>query len=296
MGVVSASAAMGALSYVVIKITVHVQAETFPELYGALMGSGCREAIHVLHGLICLLTAAAMLSAASELGGLALSWKFSRPFGLLLTLFAAIIMICVGMNALSVLGAILVPFVVVFYLATATGPNHSVCFSWNGAFSSIPLGLLYAAFNVALTGGAICQIARWKISPEKTGFLTGVFMFLMLSCANLALLKADVSIRESLLPSVMLTKKWGIFGYYISIALMWLSILTTLCAMLSSIQRQLISAGIKSTPALAISVIASSLTSTVGFRTMVNVAYPLLGWICSFALIALLLFLPNKGE
>lgn len=297
MGVIASASAFGGLTYVIMRISAHVQADSFPDLYGAVMGRDCRDAVHILHGLICLITSAAMLSAGSELGALALPWRHSHLTGFVLTLCIAMASVLTGVNALSCMGAVLIPLLSVYCLMMAKSSVGRVFFTIEGALATIPMGLLYAFFNIAVIGSTICRTAATKASPARTALTTGLFMLVMLSCANLAALTASEEEQSALFPFVIRSAKWGVPGFYATIAIMWAAVLSTLCAMLASLTGQIMSvAGLSRTAALLISAAASSLVSVMGFRDMVNVAYPLLGWVCAFVLIALILFLPAQDE
>ncbi len=292
-GVLAACAAAAGLVYVITRLSVRTQTQSFPDLYGSLMGTGCRDAMHVLHALLCLTASAAMLSAGGQLGALTFDLQFSRPLGVALTLCCALISVSTGMKSLSSLGAVLVPAVAAYYLAMALNGRYSPEFALDTLSISLPMGVLYASFNIALSGGAICLTAQKGISPVRTALLTGGMLLLLLVCANEAMLRAGDAFRRAAMPSVVLSMQWGVAGYYISIAVMWLSVLTTLCALLHSMRAQLISFRRSPAASLTLPALGALLLSVCDFDTLVDVGYPLLGWVCCCALMALLLFLPD---
>lgn len=294
LGVAAASAGIGALVYAVMLLSRRTQAETFPDLYGKLMGEPCKDAMHILHGLLCLITTSAMLAAGAELGALTFPIRHSYALGFALTLCAGLAAVCTGFQALSTMGVLLVPFIACYFAAMALNGQYAPSFLLDGLLPAIPMGLIYASFNGALAGGAICLAGQKEADPARTALLTGTLMLFLLSCANWAMLRAGEAIRQMALPSIVLTAEWGVFGYYASIFILWLAILTTLCAMLHSMQAQLKSIHIKKLPSLCLSAGIASLLAVAGFQSLVNTMYPLLGWICGFALVALMLFLPDK--
>ena len=85
-------------------------------------------------------------------------------------------------------------------------------------------------------------------------------------------------------------------GYYAVIALMTVAVITTLGAMLSSLRDQAVSLGLPRTPALLVGTGLSVVMSACGFELLVNIVYPLLGWVCSFALLSLLFYWPDERE
>lgn len=297
LGVAAASAAISALTYMIMHLSVRTREESFPGLYGALMGESCREAVGLLNSLLCLITASAMLSAGAELGALTFPVRHSHALGFALTLCAALSMVFTGLHALSGLGALLVPLIAVYYLIMMLNGTYAADFSLHTLPAALPLGLMYASFNMALAGGTVCLSASGTASsPRAVSVLTGGIMFVLLALANGAMLRAGEAVRQMTIPSAALAARWGIHGYYLSIAVMWLSILTTLCAMLHTLSVQLRGWKLPRAVSLSVPAVAASLVSVCGFRLLVDSLYPILGWICGFALIALAAFLPDETE
>lgn len=295
LGVTAASCTVGGLVYVILRLSRRTQANSFPELYGALMGTGCRDAMHILYALLCLTASAAMLSAGAHLGELTFDFRFSRLLGLFFTLCCSVLSVCSGMNSLGLLGSLLVPLTALYYLAMALRGRYSLEFAVETLPVTLPMGILYASFNAALAGGAICLTAKEDISPKRTALLTGGMMLVLLVCADTALLRAGDEIQKASLPSVVLSAQWGLFGYYTSILVMWLAVLTTLCALLHSLRAQF-ALRFSSAAALILSSLGSLALSVCGFDALVDTGYPILGWICCCALLALVLFLPEGNK
>ena len=63
-------------------------------------------------------------------------------------------------------------------------------------------------------------------------------------------------------------------------------------AMLTALRDTLAELGLPPCPALLAGACGAALISACGFGTLVNVVYPLLGWMCAFALVSLLFYLP----
>ncbi len=296
LGAAAASAGVGALVYAVMLLSARTQSSTFPRLYGALMGKPCEDAVSVLHSLLCLITASAMLAAGAELGALTFPVRHSHLLGFLLTLLAALAAVLSGFRILSGMGALLVPLTFLYFFAMAARGEYPVEFAADGFLPAVPMGLIYAAFNGALAGGTVCSAGLSGASPAQTARLTGGILFILLACANSALLRAGDAVRQMSMPSVVLAANWGVFGYYASITVMWLAILTTLTAMLHTIASQMTCAGVRKLPAVCISLLGAALISVCGFSSLVSAVYPLLGWVCGFTLVALMLFLPGSDD
>lgn len=294
LGVAAASAAVGAIVYAVMKLARLSSPESFPSLYGTLMGPPCRDAVHILHGLLCLFTASSMLAAGGELGALAFTFRNARAAGLLITLSVSLIGVCSGFRSLSAMGCCLIPLVAVYYLTMIPGGPYSTPHTPECLPAACCMGLIYASFNGALAGGAVCTAAQNGASPLSAAVLTGGILFFLLSTANAALLRAGDAVRQMTLPSVFLTGALGIRGYYLSIIVLWTAILTTLCAMQHTLRAQFISLRIKPSVSLLLTGLIPSVLSVFGFGALIDTVYPLLGWVCSFVLVALFFFLPDS--
>ncbi len=295
-GAAAASAGVGALVYAVMLLSARTRSATFPALYGALMGNSCQDAVSVLHGLMCLITASAMLAAGGELGALTFPVRHSYGLGFGLTLLLGISAVLTGLHTLSFMGALLIPLSIAYFAGMALAGRYSIEYTLSGLAPSIPMGLLYASFNGAIAGGTICLAGQKDASPARTAQLTALLMFLLISCANLAMLRAGSQVRQMNMPSIVLAAGWGVFGYYASIAVLWLAVLSTLCAMLHSLSVQLACLRCRNSVSVLICSVSAALLSVCGFRTLVDAVYPLLGWVCGFALVALMLFLPGSDE
>ena len=296
LGIAAASAGIGAIIYIIMKLSETAKPDSFPDLYGRLMGIPCRDAIHLLHGLLCLFTSASMLAAGSELGALAFPHQHARFIGYALTLSLAVAAVCMGLQTLSAMGAVLIPATSIYFLIIALKGAYSPPLLIDGILPSVPMGLIYASFNGALAGGTICESARKNASAKRTACLTALLFFALLGIANLAMLRVGDIIRQMTLPAVAAASALGAAGYYMSIAVIWLAVVTTLCAMLRSLRTQLLSLRTGQIPSLFLCAALPSLMAVLGFQILVDAVYPLIGWICSFALIALFFFLPDHHE
>lgn len=296
LGAAAASAGIAFLVYVILLLARQTRASSFPALYGALMGQPCQDAISVLHSLLCLITASAMLCAGAELGALTFPLHHSYELGFLLTLTVSIAAVCKGFPMLALMGALLVPLTAGYFFIMALTGRYASSFSLSALLPSIPMGLIYAAFNGALAGGAICLSGQKNAHPCKTALLTGGLLFVLLSCANGAMLRAGNAVMQMTMPAVVLAAQWGAGGYYLSIAVLWLSVLSTLCAMLQTLSGALTNMNLPRPAAILAGAASASLISVCGFRTLVDAVYPLLGWVCGFALVALMLFLPDHQK
>lgn len=296
LGVVAACAGLGLLTYVLVTLAQHTRAASFPDLYGRLMDSRCRYVMHLFFGLLTLITAAAMIAAGGELCALAFDWHEARMIGCAAVLLAGVALAALGVSALGRLGLAMAVCIAGVYTALALSQRAatSSSFSVEGLAAAVPMGLLYAAFNGALAGGVTVAAAKEGVRPAQTGLLVAAVMLAMFVPANTALLRCDDQTRRMALPTVAMAACWGVAGYYIVIVLMLLAVLTTLGAMLSSLRDQATALGLPRPAALLLPAATALLMSVCGFETLVNVVYPLLGWVCAFALLSLVFCWPDN--
>lgn len=296
-GIFAACVCLGCLVSMLMHFARKTGSRSLPRLYGSLMGAACENAVHAVYGLLMLCMSSIMLSACCELGELALPFQNSRLAGLLIGLscgaFAA------RKNVLSGFGAILAPAIIVFFLAAALDtrpPDTSIYLKTARTIQAsfplaLTLGAIYAFLNVSFASSVILS---HPADPSKTGLFTALIMFFMLSCSDFALLRHFDALQGSAMPAVLLAARWGAAGYHICIFLLWIAVLSTLGAALSSLRRQ--------TEALPharlidiLLLAAASLFSLSGFDFLIRLLYPLLGWLCALLLLALLPFIERSS-
>ena len=300
LGVAAATGLLGALTAMLAALARRGGARSFPGIYAAAMGRECGEAIQLLHGVTMLLTATVMLAAGGELGALALPFRYAYPIALAATLLLGLVLARRDFRLLQGLGALLAPAMFVYYLCLALDGSPAprpylaaevtVDLSGN-VVAACFLGALYAALNAAMSGGVLAALAHGVLRPRRVGLLTGALLLALLVPANAALLRAGEGVRALALPGVVLAARWGTTGFYASVLVMWLSVLSTLAAALGSLRGQAAEVGLKPRLAVLAASLAALCLSVVGFQPLVRVGYPVLGWICAVTLLALVPFL-----
>lgn len=289
LGVPAAGACIAWIVYLVLSLSQRVGARSFPELYGRLMNRACEDSMHLLYGLMCLMTAAAMLAAGGELFALALPVHEARAAGTVLTLAAALLLSGRGIGALAVAGALLVPALLVYYLLAGRGSRPDAPFAVRSLLLSLPMGALYASFNGALCGGAMVLAGPKPVRPGRCALYTGALITALLAAGQGAMLRAGGEIRALALPSVALAaRQWGAAGFYAAASCLFLAVLSTLAGMLMSLRAQA-ARFLPDKPALCLILPAAGalLLSVCGLEMLVGVVYPLLGWVCLLALLVL---------
>ena len=300
LGILCASSLLGLLTAVLAALAQRDNVFSFPGLYRSVMGRECGDAIEFLHGTTMVVTASVMLSAAGELGALAINLHCAYALSLLLSLITGILLSRNHFSLLRTIAAILVPLISIYYTCLALDPTpvprqflaFEDSFGLSGnVVAACLLAALYAALNTAMSGGVLTSLAHGGIRPRRLGLKIGLLLLALLVPANAALLRAGTSVRRMALPSVVLAARWGKAGFYLSAFVTWLSVVTTLAASLGSLRGQAEAHGLRPGLAVPAASFAALCLSAVGFTPLVRVGYPLLGWICAMSLLGLIPFL-----
>ena len=243
LGVGLAAVIFGLLTAMLARLARDTQAASLPGIYYAALGVRCGDALCVLHALTMLMTGAAALSTAGEMGALALddpcaSWLFVG-MAMLLALIPALN----GMRLIGLLGLIAVPACCLFFLAMAldSRPAAAGAYLTDSLLSSrrfwpltLTLGILYAFLKAALAGSvAILRGARLR--PRRFGLCNGLLLGLTTGLANWALLSRGPETAQLNLPMVVLAARWGVFGFYLAIYLMLLGCAGALACAIGSL-------------------------------------------------------------
>ncbi len=304
IGIVLACVLIGALTAMLAEFARRTGAHSFPGIYAHAMNRACGDSVQVLHGVTMLLTASVMLTAGGELGALTLPLHGGYLVSMAVTLLLAVLLIRRRLRALGWMGMLLVPAVCIYYLGLAIDPEPASVRAMNDAGAlEMPgnvaaagfLGMLYAALNAAMSGGVTAAQTRPETRPKRLGLLVTLMLLAMLIPANAALLRAGAGVRRLALPGVVLAARWGSAGFYVSAFIMWMSVVSTLAAALGSIGEQAQEAHLNPRTAVCLAALMAGCLSVVGFRGLVQVGYPLLGWACALILLALVPFLPEQG-
>ncbi len=218
-------------------------------------------------------TGGAMLSAAGELTALTMPLPYARWIGGVLTL----LMCCLaGKRSLRLstgLGKCLLPLLLLALLLCRRVQGTAMA---TPAFSALAVldALGYGGLNVTLAAQMICEIGKGKSKQEKrsTALQCGSALGVLLMLANGVLMRHGEA-KDAALPVVVLLRGYGKEGFYLSAALLYLAVVTTLISQLRGLKALLPPR--YGTIASALLVSAASL---LGFQGIVGKAYPMLGW------------------
>ena len=242
-----------------------------------------RWAGQVILGLLYGVTAGGMTAAAGELAALVIPVRYARPLGALGTLLMGLAMSVKPLKAGAILGRVLTPVMLLALILCLRLPETRTAaeqdYSLPRVFFAFCKALAYAGLNVMLSAGMISGAGQGKNGKEKRmiALAAGSAVFLLLALANGALLRREDAIREKL-PVVALLRNYGKMGYYLSAALLYLAVATTLLALLRGL-RDVIGQRWKGKRTVWLAGLTAAGFSLAGFEGIVSAAYPILGFV-----------------
>lgn len=224
--------------------------------------------------LLLAVTGGAMTAASGELAALTVPLPHARSLGGFLTLLLALFVSRKKLELFGRFGKALLPLLIASFLLCLRLPGCSPADD-NPSLPHILLGFFqvlgYCGLNVLLCGGVLQEAAKRRRDRKRFVFCACGMLFLLLLLGNAALLPHRHSLRHAALPLVMLLRAYGKGGYYLSAAVLYLAIFTTLTAVLRgmSVLFPKWKAGW--------TILLCAAASLAGFEEIVSGAYPLLG-------------------
>lgn len=262
---------------------------SIPGLCRAHLGACCGRLASGLFFLLCAITGGAMLAACADLCALMLPMHGARTLGLIASLCLAFALCCRGLHALALPGAalcILLPLLLFRLLALPAG---EACFAREGALvRAAAHGVSYGALTAAMLFGTLPFLLPLKSRQRKRAVTLFISLFggiLLLGIAVLA--RHRQSAHGQMMPFVHIARQLGKPGFWLLALSMYLSALSTLCAMLCALMRML-----PGCIALPLAGLSCLLFSAVGFSSLVAHGYPVLGAVCAGLLLLLCLSSP----
>ncbi len=289
LGVGIACVGAGFLTGAITSLARRTGKRDLPGIFARTMGRGSGIAMRAVYSALLVLCAAAMLSTGATLGALTFPVHGAFLMGTAITFFCALALTRRG--ALSVAGLVLVAGMAAWYLALGAGQGGGGVRVGGSAVISAASGMIYAAFNATVAAGVICLNATEETRPVRVGLYAGLLLAVMLVPANWALLRTGVDIRQMALPSVVMAQTWGVSGYYLSIAALFLAVVTTLSAALSSLRAVLEEIGLRPGQAIFFASVAALMLSLAGLTALVGVGYPAVGFACALMLLMLISYI-----
>lgn len=254
----------------------------------ALFGSR-QQGAQLCSVLLMILTAGAMTSAAGQM--VALSWPHPRAYsiGAAGTLLLAWLLGHGRLRALNWLSGVLMTMLMMTVLSAMQLPASQAVETRqiHGLFKAVFSALGYAGMNMTLAIGVVCRCAQ-AMQKKRWGY-TAAFaaLILVLLCSSNALYLKHPECIDLPFPIVELLRSFGRGGFWASVVLLYLSIFTTMIAVLyamrTAAERMLDNVFLQKTVVLGLPLAVSCL----GFTGIVEKLYAPAGWIC-----LLVVFLP----
>lgn len=295
VGVVFASVMFGMLCGMICRFAQSTGSRSFSGVCMRVLGIRQGSVAGAVHGLLMAVTAGVMIVAASEMTALALPVRNAFWIGALFSTGLALLLSMRGMRGMARLGAAAVVLCGVFYVSLALDvrpvriyQRYETVPELDGSVTAaLTLSMLHACMNASVAGGAVTVLAERAGSPSRFAFSCGSLMLMLLSAGNAALQRGGERLFSQALPTVVLAARWGVFGYYASVLVMWLCAVTTLSAALGSLAGYM-DDDRRSRRLLAAVLLLGALTAMLsGAERFVEIGYPMLGWAAAFSMAGL---------
>ncbi|MCL2810387.1 MAG: hypothetical protein FWD25_00645 [Clostridia bacterium] len=297
-GAALAAAAMGVLALRVMGLAARCGARSFGGLSRHLLGRFGGMAGGLLFVALLSVTGAAMLSGAGELAAIVLPIGPAYAVGYYGMLLCALLVAWRGMGGLAACGGVLVPLCCCLYVPLILLPaaGEGVALAPVAHWQAIPMALSYAALNIALAAGLLCESGPGLSgSGHRRAALTGgAVLGGLLLLAIITLERGPGELRTAPLPMVALAAKLGKPGFYLSAAVLCLAMLSTLATVLRGLFMQM-PEGWSGPIRWMLPCACCFLLGLVGFDSLVGTVYPALGW-CAAALIVALCVQPLRFQ
>ena len=292
VGIPFAAAVFGLLMALLCRWAGRMDSGSFAQLCQRLLGCRAGVAAGWLHGLLLALTAAVMLCGAGEVGALTLPLRFGFLWGAALALLIALILNLSGLRALPGLGLAVLAVGALFYAGLALDPRavrvylrSEVALALEGSVpAAILLALAYGAMNACLAASAVARFGRGA-RPAGVGLLCAAMLGALLGCANAAILRGGRELLGQALPTVLLSARWGVAGFWICAGFSFLCAASTLAAALGGLI-DMARRGGRKRGMIALAALVVLACGTLGLAGTVGLGYPAVGWLCAALLLA----------
>ncbi len=290
IGVVIAALVMGVFAFAIMKKAREADAVSLSELchiYLGPAGAVGTIAFTILLGT----TGGSMVSAAGELGSLALPVHGAYWIVFLATLLLGLLLSAKSLTPLAFVSTLLVPAMVIAFLLCFIPPKGDAAAPqmllpvWRKIVEVVLFGVSYGAMNITLAAGVMCEIGRGM--NEKRAARTAIYLSLCLLALLVlgnAVLVRQPQLADAALPMVMLLNQFGKIGFWMAVIGLYLAIFTTLLAAARSFFNMM---GYCK-PVWLNFVLTGGLFflfGVVGFARLVGAVYPALGFLCLLLLL-----------
>lgn len=298
IGIAFAASAFGLLCGMICHFALRTEEKSFSGIFARILDSRQSMVVSALHSLLMAFIAGMMIASTGSLAALTLPLRNAFWIGVLFSTGLALLLSMHRMKRLRFLGTLALLASAIFYFSlfldsrpVRIPSRYETVPELSGNLSvALLLSVLHAAMNASIAGEAVACFASRPQRPMRLGLLCGAMMFALLSAVNAALIRGGDRLLSQELPTVILAARWGVFGYYASLMVMWLCSLSTLTAALASLaSRMNDAAGSKGTVILTL--FASAACSAVlGFEKYFESMSPTLACAAAFCFCGLICY------
>lgn len=186
------------------------------------------------------LAAWTLLRAAGRLGELTLPLEHGFAWGVALALLAALALNLTGLRAMPWIGLAALAFGLAFYGGLALDPRPvrihvagDVGLALEGsAPAAALLAAAFASMNACVAAPVALRFAGRDMRPARLGALCMGMLCAMLACALAALARGGRQLLAQALPTVILSARWGIWGFWLCAGYSFLCATASLAAAL----------------------------------------------------------------
>ncbi len=292
-GVAFAGLVFGLLVSLIAKYAANTGANSLPGLCRRLLGRRWADLACGMHALLLGMGFVVMLCAAGEAAALALPVDHGFAWGAALAVLAAVAVNAARRRALPLLGLMAVAAGLLLYAGLALDGRPVRVYLrgdmslalWSSLPAALLLALAYGAMNAGLCAPAAARWGRGEQRPAALGAICGAALSALLACANAAIVRGGGALLAQALPTVILSARWGIVGFWCCVGFGYLCALSTLTAILGGLIDLMRHAR---GPALIALASAALLCATLGIPRAVPTVYPAVGWLCAAGMAAAL--------
>lgn len=290
IGIVLASASVGFFAWMLMRRAREAGADSLSRLSNAYLGRA-GIAGTIAFTLLLSITGGSMTAAAGELGALTLPVHGAYWIAFFATLILSLLLTHRSLSPLAFISFLLIPVLTLAFLMCLVLPKgeaatqEALLPAWRKILEAVLLGLSYSAMNITLAAGVLCELGQGlnRKNAAWTAVFLGLALLALLSLGNTVLLRQPELVSAAL-PMVMLLNKFGKLGFWLAAAGLYLAVFTTLMAAARSFFNIVDACG-HAFIGLAVTGGLFLLVGVVGFSRLVEAAYPILGFVCLFLLL-----------
>lgn len=261
-----------------------IQAYSYQDLNYYFFGKSIGRLVNGLTFIILFGVTSVMLSGTGAIFNEQLGIPYQ--FGILFTLILCYLIMTKGLDGVLGINSLVVPMMLFFgfilLIPTLNNPGQLLQLpEWN-LWRGYVNPFLYVSFNLAMAQAVLVPLGR-EINDEKTirwgGFWGGIgLLFILLSCHLALYLLPNVNQYD--IPMAEVIKGFGFVVHILFIIVIYGEIITTLVGNVFGLSRQMQSFIPLSANQLVLLILGVSyLISLIGFGVLLEVLYPLFGYV-----------------